>query len=93
MELNFSYNSFISCYMDRRFSFSRVDVCVGAKSQMFLESHCDDWFDCDDKRKIIFAAAGVGAAYDDDDYNNTSNARLCMHMHVRRLCMLLWNAV
>ena len=38
--------------MDRLYSFSRVDVCVGAKSPMFLESYGGDGCDCDDERMM-----------------------------------------
>ncbi len=33
--------------------FSRVDVCVGAKSQMFLERYGGDGCDCNDERMMI----------------------------------------
>ena len=38
--------------MDRLYSFSRVDVCDGAKSQMFLERYGGDGCDCDDERMM-----------------------------------------
>ena len=38
--------------IDGLHSFSRVDVCVGAKSPMFLESYGGDGCDCDDERMI-----------------------------------------
>ena len=39
--------------IDRLYSFSRVDVCVGAKSPMFLERYGGDGCDCDDERMMI----------------------------------------
>ena len=38
--------------IDRLHSFSRVDVCVGAKSPMFLERYGGDGCDCDDERMM-----------------------------------------
>jgi hypothetical protein len=38
--------------IDRLYSFSRVDVCDGAKSQMFLERYGGDGCDCDDERMM-----------------------------------------
>jgi len=48
--------------IDRLYSFSRVDVCVGAKSPMFLESYGGDGCDCDDERMMalmLFMAMAV----------------------------------
>ena len=39
--------------IDRLYSFSRVDVCVGAKSPMFLERYGGDGCDCDDERMMV----------------------------------------
>ena len=51
MEPNLCCNRFcltlIGCIL-----FSRVDVCVGAKSPMFLERYGGDGCDCDDKRMM-----------------------------------------
>ena len=51
MEPNLCCNRFcltlIGCIL-----FSRVDVCVGAKSQMFLERYGGDGCDCDDERMM-----------------------------------------
>ena len=47
------------CDIDRLYSFSRVDVCVCAKSPMFLERYGGDGCDCDDERMmalILFVA-------------------------------------
>ena len=38
--------------IDRLYSFSRVDVCVGAKSPMFLLRYGGDGCDCDDERMM-----------------------------------------
>ena len=53
--------------IDRLHSFSRVDVCVGAKSPMFLESYGGDGCDCDDERMMalmLFVAMAVGMKID-----------------------------
>ena len=53
--------------IDRLYSFSRVDVCVGAKSPMFLESYGGDGCDCDDERMMalmLFVAMAVGMKID-----------------------------
>ena len=51
MEPNLCCNRFcltlIGCIL-----FSRVDVCVGAKSPMFLGSYGGDGCDCDDERMM-----------------------------------------
>ena len=51
MEPNLCCNRFcltlIGCIL-----FSRVDVCVGAKSPMFLERYGGDGCDCDDERMM-----------------------------------------
>ena len=41
--------------------FSRVDVCVGAKSPMFLERYGGDGCDCDDERMmaLMFVAMAM----------------------------------
>ena len=51
IEPDFGCNRF--CFdIDGLYSFSRVDVCVGAKSPMFLESYGGDGCDCDDERMM-----------------------------------------
>ena len=53
--------------IDRLHSFSRVDVCVGAKSPMFLESYGGDSCDCDDEMMMalmLFVAMAVGVKID-----------------------------
>jgi hypothetical protein len=48
--------------IDGLYSFSRVDVCVGAKSPMFLERYGGDGCDCDDERMMalmLFVAIAV----------------------------------
>ena len=62
IEPDFGFNRFcltlIGCIL-----FPRVDVCVGAKSPMFLESYGGDGCDCDDERMMalmLLMAMAVG---------------------------------
>ena len=53
--------------IDRLYSFSRVDVCVGAKSPMFLESYGGDGCDCDDQMMNDGFDSLHGDVGDDED--------------------------